>query len=87
MNADTVITVCSILFAYSMIPQVFKSLKEKKVEINYQTIILTIIGMFGTLPVYISNQWTFATITTAASLLCWTILLTTKIIYRPRFAI
>lgn len=82
MWQDYVMSFSSILFSYSLIPQVFKCIKEKKVQITNQTIGLTWLGVLlynlcsFTLELYMSVA--LGTIT----FLCWTLLWILKYKYK-----
>ena len=44
---DLIITLANIIFSYTLIPQVLKGFKDKKPHINFQTGLLTAIGMYS----------------------------------------
>jgi hypothetical protein len=44
MSNDIILTIVSILFSYSLIPQIKRSYESKRVDISWQTLIITIFG-------------------------------------------
>jgi len=72
MWQDKVIALVSIMFTYSLIPQLIDNFKTKTVQINWQTIGITVLGLyimsicFMTIDSMVLARWTnFITAT------CW----------------
>jgi len=79
---DFVITGVNIVFAYALIPQVYQGFKEKKGFINFQTGLLTAIGMYTLAFVFFTLDLMFSTIISIFIGTLWLSLLAQKIIYK-----
>lgn len=84
MWQDYVMSIASMMFSYSLVPQVVKCLKDKYVQMPTQTIALTIAGLVlynmcsYTLELYVS--YTIGIFTTS----CWIVLAILKWRYREQ---
>jgi len=82
MNIDIIMAIVTIAFVYSIIPQIIKVIRDKRVEIAWQTLFITSIGLwtmafcFGTLSQHLTS------ITNYFSASGWTFLLCAKFYYR-----
>lgn len=81
-NYDLLLSLVSILFSISMIPQIVKSFKEKSVNISWITIIISIIGLGIISVVNELIGMTFYSITNFITAFCWFFLAFLKRIYR-----
>jgi len=79
---DIVITICLILFSYALVPQIYQGFKQKKGFINFQTALITSVGMYVLTITYLTLNLTFSTIMGFITGTLWAILLSQKIIYR-----
>ena len=79
---DLVITGANIVFVYALIPQVYQGFKEKKGFINFQTGLLTTLGMYTLAFVFFTLNLMLSTIMVAFAGTLWLSLLTQKIIYK-----
>lgn len=81
---DIALAVASTAFAYSLIPQIIQSNKTKIVGLNWQTVIITIIGMITTSICAYSLQLYFTSIMNFIVTTCWIILGVMKYYYNGR---
>jgi len=79
---DIIISIIMISFSYALIPQVIQGFKQKKGVINFQTSIITAIGMYILSFTYITLKLYFSTIIGFITAILWTILFIQKIIYK-----
>ena len=79
---DITITGIIISFSYALIPQIYNGFKEKKGLINFQTSLITSIGMYLLSIIYFTMDLYFSTIISLITGIFWTILFIQKIIYK-----
>ena len=79
---DIVLMIITIGFGYSLVPQIFQSIKTKTVGINNQTSIITFIGLYISCIVYYSLELYFSLSMTFLTASCWLILFILKLRYR-----
>ena len=73
-NSDILLTISSIVFSISLLPQIIYNLDNKICEIPYKTSVLTAIFMAVVVLVYISNGFILSTITGSATTVAWIII-------------
>lgn len=79
---DLIMTLCSLSFVYSLVPQIIKVNREGRIELAWQTLIISPIGLtIMTVCFYILDQ-KFTCFTNFACAICWYYLLFAKIIYK-----
>jgi len=78
---DIVLSVVSISFTYSLIPQIIYSVKKQSVDISWQTLIITSIGLLVMAVTLGTINLNLTAITTWITSFCWFILLFIKIEY------
>lgn len=78
---DIVISIASVLFAYSLVYQVYLGFKEKKGFIALQTSLLTTIGLYITAIAYFTLNLYLSTIIITFSGTMWLILLIQRFMY------
>ena len=78
---DVVISGAMILFAVSLVPQVYEGFKKKKGYITLKTSIPTVIGLVAILFAYLSLGLYFSTIICFLTMVMWLLLLVQRIIY------
>lgn len=71
---DIILAIVSIIFSYSLLPQIMMSIKTKKVEISWQTIVITVVGVFSIAICYLIKELYFGSITQFITGICWMIL-------------
>lgn len=76
---DVIMTVATLMLSYSLIPQIIKSYKENKVEITWQTVIITTIALWILVYGFSQLNIIFNTIANVLTATGWTILLVLKI--------
>jgi len=79
---DLVLTIANIIFGYALIPQIYKGFKDKKGYINFQTALLSTIGLYAVTIVYFSLELKFSTIIGGFNATMWLLLLIQTIIYK-----
>ena len=79
---DIVIFIVNIIFAYALVPQVWKGFKEKKSHIAFQTGILTTTGMYALVIAFFSLGLFFSGIIGTFNATMWLILFIQSIIYK-----
>ncbi|MBI2112096.1 hypothetical protein HYT52_00995 [Candidatus Woesearchaeota archaeon] len=78
---DLVITIALVVFAVSLVPQVYYGFKRKKGYITLKTSIPTVIGLIAILFAYISLGLYLSTIIGILTTIMWILLLVQRIIY------
>lgn len=79
---DFVMTITTCVLSYSLIPQVKKSWREQKVELAWQTVILTVFGCWSLASCFFILGLVFNGIANAVTAGLWTALLIMKIIWK-----
>jgi len=79
---DTIITMCILLFSYALIPQIYQGFKQKKGVINFQTSLITFIGMYILAFTYFKLDLIFSTIMATIAGTLWLVLFIQKITYK-----
>ena len=79
---DYFMTLVSIGFAYSLVPQMILVTKQKKVEIAWQTLIISSLGLWTYTVCFILLDQKLTGITNTLCASCWTYLLIAKIYYK-----
>lgn len=79
---DIILTIIIIAFAYCLIPQLFYAKRNKRVGISYQTLWITSMGLYITVPCYVTNNMLFGGITSFITASLWLILLLMKMRYK-----
>lgn len=79
---DFLITFIIICFSYALVPQIYRGFKEKKGLIDFQTSLITSLGMYGLSLIYLTMELYFSSIIAYITGILWTILFTQKIIYK-----
>lgn len=80
---DITLTIANLGFAYGLIALVIQGFKTKKGNINFQTSIITAVGLFIMAITFFSLNLIFSTIVTTISGILWVILIFQRIIYKP----
>ena len=81
MIQDLVITICVILFAYALVPQIIKNYKEKRCTITCQTSVITYVCMFAIGGAFLSLGLTFSFIMSYVTGVLWLVLFIQRIKY------
>lgn len=79
---DIVLTLTSVAFCVSLMPQAIQGFREKRGPITLQTSIPTFIGLYITSAVYFSLSFYFATVTCFITGTIWLILFIQRVIYK-----
>jgi len=82
MWQDTVITIVNLVFSYALIIQVIQGFKDKKAYINFQTGLLTTIGLYSIVIAYASLNLWFSTIVGTFNATMWLTLFIQRITYK-----
>ncbi|MFH1585448.1 MAG: hypothetical protein ABIB79_01635 [archaeon] len=78
---DIILTVCILSFSYALIPQIYSGFREKKGLINFQTSLITTLGMYIIAFTYLTLDLIFSMIMATLAGSFWLILLIQRIIY------
>jgi len=78
---DLVITIATLLFAVSLVPQVYYGFKRQRGVITLKTSIPTVIGLVGVLFAYFSLQLYFSVFVCILTTVMWILLLVQRMIY------
>lgn len=78
---DIVLTMLSIVFAYSLIPQVYRGFKDKKKYIVLQTAVITTTALYVQTVVFFTLQLVFTSIASLTIAILWTMLLVQSVVY------
>jgi len=78
---DIALSIASIIFAYSIIPQIFYGFKTKKGLISLQLSILSVVGMAAVTIAYFSLNLYFSGILSIIVTLSWAVLTYQRIAY------
>jgi len=78
---DIMMTVVSLMFIYSLFPQVVMNFRNKKVLISWQTIGITTIGILVVSICYLTMGMTFAGITNMSVGILWAFIGIQKLFY------
>lgn len=82
MWQDYSFTVCSILFGYSLIPQVIKNYKSKDAEgISWQLCFVSIAGLIVGIITCLSLRFYFTSIINAIQIILWSLIIYQKVHY------
>lgn len=68
---DILLSITAIIVSYSLVPQIIKSIKEKQVMIDLQTIILTIVALMINSGIMFNLKLYFSGITTSLTCISW----------------
>jgi hypothetical protein len=79
---DILITICSILFGYSLIPQIYHGFKHKKGSITLQTSTLTVIGLLALAFAFFTLGLYFSALGNLVMASLWGVLLFQKLKYQ-----
>ncbi|MFH1276309.1 MAG: hypothetical protein ABIH82_04310 [Candidatus Woesearchaeota archaeon] len=79
---DLVITCSIVLFAASLIPQVYLGFKKKKGYITLKTSIPTFVGLVTIMFAYLSLELYFSTIVGFITAFLWFLLLVQRLVYQ-----
>lgn len=83
MWQDKLLMMCSILFGYSVIPQIIKNFKNKCAhQISWQLCIVTIFALFLSIIGMSCMKLYFTTSANTFQVICWSIVIFQKIFYR-----
>jgi hypothetical protein len=84
MWQDIVLTIISVAFGYSLIPQVIYGFRNRVGFITYQTGIITTIGLLLASIVNFTLNLYLSAITTSITAICWAFLLYQRVKYGKR---
>jgi len=79
---DIIITIANFLFAYALIPQLYRGFKTKRAAMVLQTAILTTIGLYATSLAFFTLSLYFSGTISLINGTLWAMLLIQKLIYR-----
>ena len=79
---DYIVTIIMIALSYALLPQIIQGFKQKRSEINIQTSIINVIGLYTLASIYITLGLFFSSSITFITATCWLILFIQKIIYK-----
>ena len=82
MWQDNLITVVNLTMVYGMLMQVIKGFRDKKRHINFQTGLITFVGLYASAIAFFSLNLIFSGITIVISGTLWLILFIQTIIYK-----
>ncbi|MBU3906733.1 MAG: hypothetical protein KKA64_00610 [Nanoarchaeota archaeon] len=82
MWQDVVIAIVNVLFAYSLVYQVYVGFRDKKGFLSLQTSILTTIGLYAVAFVYFSLNLYLSTIISFFNGGMWFLLLFQRLVYK-----
>ncbi|HOW36977.1 MAG TPA: hypothetical protein PLK34_01895 [Candidatus Pacearchaeota archaeon] len=82
MWQDNLITIVNLTMVYGMLMQVVKGFKDKKRHINFQTGLITFIGLYATAIAFFSLNLIFSAVTVVISGTLWLILFIQTIVYK-----
>ena len=82
MIVDWLMTLVSICFAYSLVPQLVQSTKAREVSFNWQTLWINSLGLCVMSGCFIMKQMPMTSLTTGLTAVCWSYLLVAKIKFR-----
>lgn len=74
MWQDITLTIANIVFGYALIPQVYQGFKNQKAYINFQTGLLSTLGLYAVTIVYFSFGLKFSTIICGFNATLWLLL-------------
>lgn len=80
---DLILTVCTLSFAYALLPQVAYGFRKKTGTVTVQTAGITALGLYGIAGVYLSLALWFAGATCAFTGTLWAVLLAQRLRYGP----
>ena len=78
---DTILTICSLVLGYALIPQVIYGFREKLGTVTIQTAVITSIALFTIAVVYVSLTLWFAATACGITGALWVILLGQRLYY------
>ncbi len=81
---DLLLTIVSIGFVYSLIPQIFLNFKIKQIQFSWQTIIITTVGIYVSAICNFSLDLHFTGITNLITGTCWLTLGIQKIFFERK---
>ena len=79
---DYVIAICTIGFSYALIPQILLHFRMKRVELTWQTIIITTVCIFVVMICMFSLKLWFTTVMNFLVMMLWMTFGVQKWIYR-----
>lgn len=82
MWQDNLISVVNLIMIYAVIMQVIKGFKDQKRHINFQTGLITFVGLYATAIAFFSLGLTFSAVTVFVSGTLWLVLFIQTIIYK-----
>lgn len=85
MNIDLIMTVATCLIGISLIPQVFKSFHDKRVEIAWSTLIITTVCIFIFTCCFWKLDLRINAITNGVITLLWASLVFMKIFFKKYY--
>ncbi len=80
---DLILTICTLSFAYALLPQVAYGFREKLGTVTVQTASITAIGLYGIAGVYFSLALWFAGGACSFTGTLWVVLLLQRLRYGP----
>lgn len=82
MWQDLLISVASIIFTISLVPQVYYGYKEKSGPIHHQTSVPTFLGLYAITIAYLSLNLYYSTFFAGTTATLWLILFIQRIKYK-----
>lgn len=79
---DILMTLVTLMFSYSLLPQIFKSYRGRLVEISWQTLVITFVGGFILSGCFVVLGLYFNAVANLFVALCWLSLFVMKLRYR-----
>ena len=79
---DIVVTIANLLFAYSLVYQVYYGFKKKKGLLTLTTSLLTVIGLYAISIAFFTLALYFSAISTTINGTLWLILLIQRLVYK-----
>jgi len=78
---DTVMMIVAIAFCYSLIPQIFFNIRIHEVNLSWQTLVISPIGLLISAFCFFTLKLYYTSVTTLFSATCWLIMLIQKITF------
>lgn len=82
MWQDNLIAIVNVVMIYAVVMQVVKGFKDKKRHIDFQTGLITFIGLYSTAIAFFSLNLIFSAITVFVSGTLWLILFIQTLVYK-----
>ena len=83
MWQDYALTVASLMFGYSLIPQIIRNYRNKKVDqISWQMILVSLVAIIINIPASYTLELYMTTIMNCIQFVCWLLMMSQRFYYR-----